>query len=57
MSKPPNDSLKSGRRVCPKCGKRGVGYASHPHAYGWKDYSRASCRYCGARFTVKEPKQ
>jgi hypothetical protein len=47
--------LQSGRAVCPKCGKKGVGYAAHPHAYGWKDYDRASCRYCRARFKMREP--
>ena len=46
-------SLSSGRVVCLKCGKRGVGYSSHPHAYGYKDYSRATCRYCQARFAVR----
>lgn len=39
---------------CPKCGKKGLHYASHPHAQGWKDYERAVCRYCGERFKIKE---
>jgi len=47
-------TLQSGRVVCPACGKKGVGYAPHPHAYGWKDYSKARCRYCGKRFKVRE---
>ncbi len=46
--------LQSGRVICPKCGKKGLGYARHAHCFGWKDYSRASCRYCHARFKVKE---
>ena len=48
-------NLQSGRQVCPKCGKKGVGYAPHPHAYGSKDYNRASCRYCHSRFSVVNP--
>lgn len=47
-------TLQSGRVPCPKCGRKGVGYANHPHAFGWKDYSRAICRYCRARFKVKD---
>lgn len=43
-------ALQRGRAVCPKCGKKGVGYAPHPHAFGYKDRDRAVCRYCNARF-------
>jgi DNA-directed RNA polymerase subunit RPC12/RpoP len=39
---------------CPNCGKKGLGYATHPHALGWKDYERVSCRYCNKRFPAKE---
>ena len=46
-------TLFSGQVPCPKCGRKGVGYASHPHAYGWKDYSKAECRYCMAIFKLK----
>jgi len=57
-SAPPDGSVKpslsSGRVVCLNCGKKGVGYARHPHAYGYKDYSRATCRYCQARFKVRD---
>ena len=48
-------NLQSGRVVCPACGRKGLGYAPHPHAYGWKDYSRASCRYCHKQFKKREP--
>jgi hypothetical protein len=57
ISSPPpsgSASLQSGRVICPACGRKGLGYAAHPHAYGWKDYSRASCRYCQKRFAVKQ---
>ena len=37
---------------CPKCGKKGLSYAPHPHAYGWKDYDKVACRYCDSRFPV-----
>lgn len=42
--------LQSGREVCPECGRKGLGYAPHPHALGWKDHSSVRCRYCKARF-------
>jgi DNA-directed RNA polymerase subunit RPC12/RpoP len=32
---------------CPDCGKKGLRYADHPHAYGWKNYNKINCRYCG----------
>lgn len=48
--------LQSRRQPCPKCGRKGVGYASHPHAFGYKEYSKADCRYCGARFMMAEVK-
>lgn len=47
-------NLQSGRVPCPKCGRKGVGFALHPHAYGWKDYNNAKCRYCDARFKVAD---
>lgn len=40
---------------CPKCGKKGLNYADHPHAFGWKDYDRVACRYCGSRFKLSAP--
>lgn len=45
--------VSKARAICPKCNKKGVGYARHPHAFGYKDYSRLSCRYCKAIFTMK----
>lgn len=39
---------------CPKCGKKGLSYSDHPHAFGWKDYDHATCRYCGRTFKVKQ---
>jgi uncharacterized Zn-finger protein len=45
-----SEELQRGRAICPSCGKKGVGYAAHPHAFGHKDYSRVSCRYCRKRF-------
>jgi uncharacterized Zn-finger protein len=46
--------LGKGRALCPACNKKGLGYAGHPHAFGHKDYSRASCRYCQRRFKLKK---
>lgn len=37
-------------KQCPKCKRKGLHFANHPHAFGWKDYSRIECRFCGARF-------
>lgn len=42
--------IQSARAQCPKCKKEGLGYASHPHALGYKDYGRLKCRYCRSRF-------
>ena len=45
--------MRSFRGVpCPKCQRKGLGYAPHPHAYGWKDYGQAYCRFCRAFFPV-----
>lgn len=51
------EGLSSGRARCPKCLRKGVGYASHPHALGYKDYGRARCRYCRSTFTIKRKTQ
>jgi len=47
--------LRAAREVCPACGRKGLGYAGHAHALGWKDYDRASCRYCHKTFRLKSP--
>jgi len=52
MSETPKEVYK-GRAKCPGCGKKGLGFANHAHAYGHKDYSRFSCRYCGKVFKKK----
>lgn len=49
-----DELLRKGRKPCPKCKRKGVGYAMHPHAYGWKDYERAKCRYCNAYFKIRD---
>ena len=51
--RPLRDRLQGGRVECPKCKRKGVGFAAHAHAYGWKDYNRASCRYCKTDFKLK----
>ena len=50
--RPLRDRLKGGRVECPACKRKGVGYAAHEHALGWKDYERASCRYCHKVFKL-----
>ena len=39
---------------CPKCNRKGLHYANHPHAFGWKDYSLIVCRFCKARFRAEK---
>ena len=39
---------------CRKCGRKGLHHPDHAHAYGWKEYSKAECRFCHARFRVNE---
>lgn len=44
--------LGQARGECPACTRKGVGFAPHAHAQGWKEYGKARCRYCRAVFTV-----
>ena len=37
---------------CPKCKKKTLAYANHPHAQGYKDTNRIRCRSCGKVFTL-----
>jgi len=39
---------------CPKCGRKGLHHPDHPHAFGFKEYGKARCRFCYARFNLKE---
>ncbi len=39
---------------CPVCKRKGLHYAPHPHAQGWKDYETIRCRWCKARFKEKQ---
>jgi len=41
---------------CPKCGRKGLHYASHPSALGYKDRDHAGCRFCHATFKINKPK-
>lgn len=54
MGDPP--LISKGRHPCPACGRKGVGYAPHPHAFGHKDFNRFQCRYCKKTFKRKETK-
>jgi hypothetical protein len=40
-------------KPCPACGKKGLFVAWHPHAFGWKDPTRAKCRFCHKSFRKK----
>jgi len=31
---------------CPVCTRKGLKYPDHPHAQGYKEYSRVKCRFC-----------
>lgn len=46
------DKLSAGRDVCPKCMRKGLGYARHPGAYNVRLHNRATCRYCHATLPV-----
>ncbi len=51
-----SETLRSGRVKCPECQRKGVGFAGHPHASGYKDHDRARCRFCRCEFkTVPIP--
>ena len=38
---------------CSRCQKKGLAYAGHPHAFGWKDLAVVECRYCKTRFKAE----
>lgn len=42
------------KEPCPECGRKGLHFRDHPHALGYKDYSRVQCRFCRTTFKVKE---
>jgi hypothetical protein len=42
------------KQKCPKCNRKGLHYANHPHAFGYKDYSRMVCRFCHEQFITDE---
>jgi hypothetical protein len=35
---------------CPNCNKKGLHFADHPHAFGYKDFDKVVCRFCHTRF-------
>lgn len=39
--------------VCPKCKKKGLHYANHEHAFGWKNYDVVECRFCHSRYDAE----
>lgn len=49
-----NDKKELRAVKCPKCGKKGLHYANHPHAFGWKDYSAIECRFCNTKFNASK---
>ena len=48
------EAVRKGRGKCPKCGKKGLGRANHPHALGHKVLDKFHCRYCKGYFRKKE---
>lgn len=40
------------KKPCPNCKRKGLHYSDHPHAFGYKDYDKAECRFCGKRFII-----
>lgn len=49
--------MKVKNNVCPNCNKKGLHYANHPHAAGYKDYSRVVCRFCNKTFKIIDKKE
>jgi len=39
---------------CQLCHKKGLHYADHPHAFGWKNYDVVVCRFCQNKFLAKD---
>jgi uncharacterized protein YbaR (Trm112 family) len=40
-------------KSCPKCNRKGLHFANHPHARGYKDYNKIECRFCKTIFKIK----
>jgi hypothetical protein len=51
---PPKVKMNLQHTKCSGCGKKGLHYAGHPHAYGWKDTSVITCRFCHGRFDAEK---
>lgn len=45
------------RKPCPGCGKKGLAFADHPDAFGYKDRTRVRCRYCKGTFKKKQQQE
>lgn len=41
---------------CPNCGRRGLYHPRHPHAFTFKEYDKAQCRFCHKTYKIKEKK-
>ena len=46
--------MKISKFPCPKCNRKGLHYADHPHAFGWKDYDKVECRFCKSVFDAEK---
>jgi cytochrome c5 len=42
------------KQPCPNCDRKGLHYANHPHAFGYKDVYRMTCRFCHEQFITDE---
>jgi hypothetical protein len=42
---------------CPSCGKKGLHYSDHPHAFGYKDYEHIERRFCKKVFNAGKIEQ
>jgi ribosomal protein L40E len=38
---------------CKKCGRKGLHHPMHPHAMNFHESGKLVCRFCGARFIIK----
>lgn len=39
---------------CPSCNRKGLNFAPHPHAFGYKNHDKVRCRYCNKDFNTEK---
>lgn len=39
---------------CKRCGRKGLHHPMHPHVMTFREMDKLECRFCHARYTIKE---